>query len=70
MLSIKCVCLLGPSDKVSEIESSNRGRLPEIFEKSNEFQAIKQCLDGNLKTALSVPQGMTPEFATSFPWQV
>ncbi|XP_065906201.1 broad substrate specificity ATP-binding cassette transporter ABCG2-like isoform X2 [Dysidea avara] len=59
----------GPSDEVSEIESSNRGRLPEIFEKSNEFQAIKQCLDGKLKTALSVPQGMTPEFATSFPWQ-
>ncbi|XP_065906203.1 broad substrate specificity ATP-binding cassette transporter ABCG2-like [Dysidea avara] len=59
----------GPSAEISEIESSNRVRLAEIFEKSKEFQTVKQHLDGKLKTALSVPQGETPEFATSFPWQ-
>ena len=60
----------GPSAEISEIESSNRVRLAEIFGKSKEFQTVKQHLDGKLKTALSVPQGETPEFATSFPWQV
>jgi len=62
--------LSGPVAEISQIESSNRVRLAEIFEKSKEFQTIKHHLDVQLKTALNVPQGETPEFATSFPWQV
>jgi len=60
----------GQTAEISEIESSNTILLPELFKNSKEYKTVKQHLDGQLKTALSVPQGDTPEFATSFPWQV
>jgi len=68
---VKCNCLVpGQRAEISEIQSSNSAQLAETYEKSERFQSIKHHLNGQLKTALSVPQGETPEFATSFLWQV
>jgi len=44
--------------------------LAEVFEKSIEFQSLKQHLDIQVEVALKETQTLSPEFTTSFFWQV
>ena len=46
------------------------GRLANIYAESKEFLTIKQHLEQKLQIAINEPVGETPEFATSFLWQV